>query len=149
MGLYTVVAILAYHPDKDEGGGVIRGGVKVLAIFPHSSQCTCPHSSRRNYIMSRENGGTGWLLINDYPVEAIVGQTYNPIIDKLNSIEKGGQHFGENHLCVCIVLCMCVHTIFACIYIIYPCGFTSCLICLTVLLTFTFWFLLQRNPDYQ
>ena len=66
----------------------------VVAIYPHPEQCNVKLEHRRNYLMDQQYGGAGYVLL-DFPVDEIAGNTYSGFVDKLNSIDSNGIHYGE------------------------------------------------------
>lgn len=93
-----VIAIVSpYKPNDNEKNGdnneLKNALVKVDAVIPHSSECHLPQLQRRNSIMDKENGGSGWIKF-PFPTELIIDDAYKTLLDKLSSLPKDGEHFG-------------------------------------------------------
>lgn len=71
-----------------------RFSVELLAVYPHSSQCTMKNAYRRNFKMDRENGGRGWDTF-EFPIDEICRGTYNNICEKLDNVGEDGDHYGK------------------------------------------------------
>jgi hypothetical protein len=57
-------SVIAIYASGFEGEGSTRcATAKLLAVYPHCSQCNVPYRQRRNVIMDRENHGRGWEIL--------------------------------------------------------------------------------------
>lgn len=87
----TVIATVQY--DKKESKEKNRAMCSVLAIYPHSCQCTTNYTQRSNYKMDLENGGCGYGKY-EFPHEEICRDVFDVFVDKFSSIGEEGEHGG-------------------------------------------------------
>lgn len=87
-----VIAITRY-------GGLVESKpfVEVIALFPHSNECTTPLEYRWSTKIDKSIGGRGWDIIQ-FPLEELLRGTYNDMLATLNGIPRGGDHKGENFI---------------------------------------------------
>jgi len=71
-----VVATAQFSTEEVDGG--IRVSAKVLSLYPHCQQCTEPLEHRRNYLMDRENGGGGYIIVPFPTTELLFQRTQLP-----------------------------------------------------------------------
>ncbi len=60
---YAEVVATAQFTTVVEVDGGMYISAKVLSLYPHCQQCTTPWKSRRNYLMDREYGGSGYIIV--------------------------------------------------------------------------------------
>jgi hypothetical protein len=110
-----VIAIVSPYKGKGEDKNESKQGeddiepkhalLQVDAIFPHSSECQLAPSQRRNSIMDKTKGGSGWFKFS-FPTSEIIRDTYKNQMDKLSSIPEDGEHFGMSIFILCNILTM-------------------------------------------
>ena len=88
----VIAAIRCGHETVDGRVGEYIATVELLALYPHCNQCNEDHNQRRNHCM-RHSGHH----INDIPLDSIIGDTYAPILLKMDTTKPGdeGEHFGK------------------------------------------------------
>ena len=91
----SVVATLSYKEQNNDAT------VKVLAVYPHPSQCNLALTSRRNYKIDKENKGLGWETL-DFELGDIVGDTYSKFVQILRCTKINEDHGGKyNNVYIC------------------------------------------------
>lgn len=90
-----VVAILTHEKKNVAGSTNHVSTVKVVAVFPHPSQCNVDPKFRRNYKFDKNNNGRGWEKFS-FDLEVIIGDTYKSILSNLQCTGKDGEHCGKD-----------------------------------------------------
>jgi hypothetical protein len=79
---------------EDQKAPIKCATVQLVALFPHSAQCTTTFTARRNCDLDNEKeGALGWGRFQ-FPMSIIDG-VYDNLVEKLQTIDRGGDHFGK------------------------------------------------------